>query len=248
MSGSCGGRSSNPAKLNVLPQEVSDSSASNTPPQQPSEDSEKVVNQFAADQDDGAELRITQLGVYSGLDSLVGPRVTIVGVTALQQIYTRVFGTNPAKRTLFFFSPAEMDLLGRWNITEVVNQVASSSQMTQMKTVSLDYLTGLRTFLGDSCKELVAAELANESAESNILISPLDEKISTKINTFMTSLFGYPPDEGEHFLASAYVKAFKGSLAAEPLPADPEAQAVRRKLSYEHLCITLGTDPRVYTR
>jgi hypothetical protein len=191
------------------------------------------------------------------------PAPLLLQPEALKQVYSPVFGINPRKlstqpgfvnNTAFqasnFFNHDESLNLGKYLIQETT--VSSSPRvipfsMKWVRQIDPDYIISLRAFAGDACKNLVNSELPNPSNAANKLVKGANLE-TAHVSSFLSELLGYSPASGTHDGSEEYKKAFQFAMQVDPKPSNAAETKTRQSLAYQHLCIALATDVRVFTR
>jgi hypothetical protein len=195
------------------------------------------------------------------------PAPILLNAYALKQVFLPVFGTSPRKNSKItefnsnvqmqnteFFNTTEKNSLGSELITfgmQTAGTVVRPSNMDTITSLTSDYIYSLRAFAGDACRNLIETEFTNGSTEANASNTLVAEpaKLETKINSFLTSLIGYKSESSAmHAGVKKYREVFLSALNSQPTPANAAEILARRKISYQHLCIALTTDVRVFTR
>lgn len=178
------------------------------------------------------------------------PSPLLLGPTALQQIYTKAFGDKPRAQAQFF-NMEESDKLGGYRIFNSHVPSGTRTQhmpnMNKLDKLSSDYLVTLRRFSAQACDSLISREIGTPQNKDNKIVEG-DIPSENKINSFLSILLGYQPTGKHHFAVTKYRDAFinmrNGGVKSSVETITPE----RTKSAYNHLCVALATDIRVYTR
>ena len=105
-----------------------------------------------------------------------------------------------------------------------------------------DYLYSLRMFLGAACQTKVAAEIKAPSGASNKIVTALP--ISPEaVSRTMSGFFGYEFKSGMHRGSLEYAEMMNGLIASQKI----SSEAARAEL-FVQFCVSIGTDPRTFTR
>jgi hypothetical protein len=200
--------------------------------------------------------------------NLAAPLAIVLGPEALQAVYEPVFGPNPRRGStdpwftasayqdrsqsnphLRFFSPQEYSSLGGTLIQPIWETRDPSfttfiGMMKPRPELNSDYITTLRKFLGDACRNLLASEMSSTDPESNLLFSgtSLD---AVKTTEFFRKLSGLPKGAASNI--DLYITSFP-DLLPNPLPTTNAARTNALRIAYTHLCVALASDSRVITR
>lgn len=180
-----------------------------------------------------------------------GPAPLLLGPEALQVVYKDVFADSMAEIQPDFFDQTQKDELGGYRILKPSNPrggfTAADPVMKRNTKLTSDYIFTLRKFASTACQALVDKEIVNQSNPSNLLVEGSNPTIG-KIDNFLSLMLGYKSRTGIHRGIQTYKDAFAKMMSSAPVPQSDEEKSARLKASYNHLCVALATDVRVYVR
>jgi hypothetical protein len=180
-----------------------------------------------------------------------GPTPLLLGPEALHEVYKGVFADRLSDTNTFLFGPEESDELGGFRILKPSNPrggfEAADPVMKRTAKLTSDYVFALRKFTASACKVLIDKEIQTPDNASNLLVEGLSPSIG-KIDRFMTMLLGYKSATGIHRGIQSYKDAFTIMMSTATPPKNDTEKFELLKVSYNHLCVALTTDVRVYVR
>ena len=192
--------------------------------------------------------------------SFTGPAALLLDGDALTASLSRVFGTEIMLQNKFvtdtkvrdflnlnpieFFHPNQKIALG-----DVFPKIAAFSDRSypfvnfhRKLEPDRDYLYALRMFLGAACQAKVTTEIKAPSTASNKIVSVLP--ISPEaVSRTMSGFFGYEPKSGMHRGSLDYADMMNALATTQKITAE-EARAEL----FVQFCVSIGTDPRTFTR
>jgi len=182
---------------------------------------------------------------------ITGPTPLLMGPEALQEVYKGVFSDSLSETRPSFFNGVERDELGGFRILQPSNPrggfEAADPVMKKNAKLSADYIFALRKFTAASCKVLIDKEMQELDRPSNLLVEGSSPSIG-KIDQFLSQLLGYKSRVGIHPGVQNYKDAFE-KMKASSAPFNNESEKLEHlKVTYNHLCVALATDVRVYVR
>jgi len=149
------------------------------------------------------------------------------------------------------FNSTERDELGGFRILKPSNPrggfEAADPVMKRTAKLSSDYVFALRKFTASACKVLIDKEIQAPDNSANLLVEGLNPSIG-KIDKFLTTLLGYKSPTGIHRGVQNYKDAFSTMTTSATPPKSENERFELLKVSYNHLCVALTTDVRVYVR
>lgn len=179
------------------------------------------------------------------------PEPILLSPDALREVYLPVFGEKPRTNLMAFFSGTESDDLGGYRVITEHNprggRANTDASMVWLKNLSSDYVSTLRRFAADACGKLMTEELKDRNSRSNKLVEGVLPS-AEKINSFLSALLGYQEKDKHHLGVEKYRAAFEKMMNTEPVPKTDAEKGGRLRSAYNHLCVALATDVRVYYR
>jgi len=180
-----------------------------------------------------------------------GPAPLLLGPDALHEVYKDVFSDSLSEAKTSFFENSEKDDLGGYRILNPSNPrggfEAADPVMKRNAKLSSDYVFALRKFSASACKVLIEKEMQTPDKPSNLIVEGGNPSIG-KIDRFMTMLLGHKSKTGIHSGVQNYKDAFEKMISSAPPPKSDIERTDRISVSYNHLCVALATDVRVYVR
>ena len=185
-------------------------------------------------------------------ENVRGPSSVLLDAAALEAVFRPTFGNSPRfgnKSTFLlanpgaYFTPSERAALGTFDSEFGARDAFRMKWSTQ---VTQEYVHVLRMFLSDACANLVEEEMKAPADPVNKLVLG-DIPSEKRIDSFMTRVFGNAaPDGLLHVGAAQYGAVFLDAVG--PLPALSQQRRDRSAANYKLLCLSIGSDVRVFMR
>lgn len=180
-----------------------------------------------------------------------GPTPMLLGPEALHEVYKGVFAGSVSGENGSMFNSTEKDELGGFRILKPSNPrggfEAADPVMKRTAKLSSDYVFALRKFTASACKSLIDKEIQTPDNSANLIVEGYNPSIG-KIDRFLTLLLGYKSPTGIHRGVQNYKDAFSIMMTSATAPKSESEKFELLKISYNHLCVALTTDVRVYVR
>lgn len=180
-----------------------------------------------------------------------GPAPLLLGPEALQVVYKDVFADSLSQGSRDFFDQTQKDELGGYRILKPAEPrggfTPADSVMKKSTKLTADYVFALRKFTASACQTLIDKEIATATSPSNRIVEGENPSLE-KISNFLGLMLGYQAKTAIHRGVQGYKDAFTTMMNSKPVPQSDAEKEDRLKAAYNHLCVALATDVRVYVR